>query len=273
VRCPLCGVPGTAERCPRCQQSARTVPLQTPFWGALWAVPRGLITLLADRRLWGLSLLPLALAVVLLATGVGLGLSRLQGFLAALLTGYTEGTWLWVLQGLSFLLSSVLGVFLFLVLFLPVVSLVCMPFLEPLALAAEEYWLGGASPSGPGLGLGAILADMLRLLVFKLALMLLALPLLLIPGLGFLLYLWIMAMLTAIDFWDLTLGRKHYRFGAKLAFIRRHAGAFMAFSLPLMLMVWIPVLQLLMVPAGAVAGALLYLQLPKQEPSDASVAR
>lgn len=273
MRCPLCGVPGTSDCCDRCQHSARPVPERPPLWSAVWAVPSGLMTLMAHRRLWTLSLWPLALGVVLLATAVGLGLSRLQAFLAALLAGYTEGTWLWILQGLSFVLSSALGVFLFLVLFLPVVSLVCMPFLEPLALAAEEQWLGGASPSGPGLGLGTILADMLRLLVFKLALMLLALPLLLIPGLGFLLYLWIMAMLTALDFWDLTLGRKHYRFGAKLAFFRRYAPTFVLFSLPLMLMVWIPVLQLLMVPAGAVAGALLYLQLPKQEPLDAPVSR
>jgi uncharacterized protein involved in cysteine biosynthesis len=231
------------------------------------------MTLLAHRRLWGLSLLPLALAVILLATAVGFGLSRIQAVLAAVLAGYTEGTWLWLLQGLSFLLSSALGIFLFLVLFLPVVSLVCMPFLEPLALAAEEQWLGGPSRSAPGLGVGMMVADMFRLLALKLVVMLVALPLLLIPGLGFLLYLWVMAMLTALDFWDLTLGRKHYRFGAKLAFFRRHAPTFVLFSLPLMLMVWIPVLQLLMVPAGAVAGALLYLQLPKQEPADAPVSR
>lgn len=272
MRCPLCGVPGTAERCHRCQQSPRAVPLQAPLWGALWAVPSGLMTLLAHRRLLGLSFLPLGLGVVLLAVAVGLGLSRLQVFLAAVLASYTEGAWLWVLQALSFLLSSVAGVFLFMVLFLPVVSLVCMPFLEPLAQAAEEHWLGGPAEPVPGLAWGTILADMLRLLALKLGVMLLALPLLLIPGLGFLAYLWLMALLTAVDFWDLTLGRKHYRLGAKLAFIRRHAGAFMAFSLPLMLMLWIPVLQLLMVPAGAVAGALLYLQLPKQEPADASLA-
>jgi CysZ protein len=123
--------------------------------------------------------------------------------------------------------------------------------------------LGKPQQPSASLALGFIVKEMFLLLGFKLVVLVLGLPLLLIPVLGFPLFLFLMGLLTAVDFLDLLLSRKGFGFAEKLSYLKHYFLPFALFSLPVVSMAWIPLLQLLILPGAAAGGVLFYLHHPK----------
>lgn len=227
----------------------------------------------ANAELLRLALLPILLTGLILGAVLIWGLTSvfagLNGWLAQSLQG---GGILFALQGVSLAFASFALAVLFLFLFLPVSSLVCLPFLDQISQKMEIQLLGTPLQPSASLSLGFILKEMGLLLGFKLLILVLGLPLLLIPVLGFPLYLFLLGLLTAVDFLDLLLSRKGFQFGEKLDYFRRHFAAFTLFSLPLIAMAWIPLLQLLILPGAAAGGVLFYLHQPKSFPPNAQTS-
>lgn len=224
------------------------------FWGGwtVWTRP-GLIAL---------SLLSLFLTALLLGLTLVFSFQRFYAWFNAWLEQVASSAQaLPLLQILVVSFSTFSVLVLSLVLFLPVAALVTMPFMDPLVAKIEARQLGEARPAVP-FHLPTLLREMLRLLGLKL---LLLLPLLLfwVPVLGPLLVLFSLALVLSLDFLDLLWMRKGYAFADKLRFLRQNALGWLLFTLPLMLMLWVPVLQLLMLPAAS-AGAVRWFLVAKK---------
>lgn len=224
------------------------------FWGAwtVWTRP-GLI---------GLSLLPLFLTAVLLLLALAFSFQHFYAWFNAWLEQVaSSGQALPLLQILLVSFSTFSVLVLSLVLFLPVAALITMPFMDPLVAKVEARQLGEARAAAP-FHLPTLLREMLRLLGLKL---LLLLPLLLfwVPVLGPLLVLFSLALVLSLDFLDLLWMRKGYTFADKRRFLRQNLSGWLLFALPLTLMLWVPVLQLLLLPAAS-AGAVRWFLVAKK---------
>lgn len=153
-------------------------------------------------------------------------------------------------------------VLLFVFLFIPLLGLVCLPFFDPLAAKTEAKLLG-QSRSAAALSLKQLAKEIILLLGFKLFILVPSLLLLLIPLAGPLLFTAVMAMLMSFDFLDVIWMRRAYTFADKLRFIQQNLLAWLLFWLPLSLMLWIPVLQILMLPGAVVGATRFYLSAQK----------
>lgn len=265
LRCELCGeLNQTAQalRCERCQNSDFKPAL------ALWRSPfyslEGLMRVVANAELLRLALLPILLTGLILGAVLIWGLSSVfAGLNSWLADSMRSGGALMAVQGVSLAFASFALAVLFLFLFLPVSSLVCLPFLDQISQKVEILILGKPQQPSASLALGFIVKEMFLLLGFKLVVLVLGLPLLLIPVLGFPLFLFLMGLLTAVDFLDLLLSRKGFGFAEKLSYLKHYFLPFALFSLPVVSMAWIPLLQLLILPGAAAGGVLFYLHHPK----------
>ncbi len=218
----------------------------------------------ANAELLRLALLPILLTGLILGAVLIWGLSSVfAGLNSWLAESMRSGGILMAVQGVSLAFASFALAVLFLFLFLPVSSLVCLPFLDQISQKVEALILGKPEQPSASLALGFIIKEMFLLLGFKLLVLVLGLPLLLIPVLGFPLFLFLMGLLTAVDFLDLLLSRKGYGFAEKLSYLKHYFLPFALFSLPVVSMAWIPLLQLLILPGAAAGGVLFYLHHPK----------
>lgn len=265
LRCELCGEPKQEEnlkRCERCLNSSFKPAFS--LWRSPFYALEGLMRVVANAELLRLALLPILLTGLILGAVLIWGLSSVfAGLNAWLAQSLRGGGLLMALQGVSLAFASFALAVLFLFLFLPVSSLVCLPFLDQISQKVEALLLGKSQQPPVSLALGFILKEMFLLLGFKLLVLVVGLPLLLIPVLGFPLYLFLMGLLTAVDFLDLLLSRKGFTFAEKLGYFKRYFLPFALFSLPVVGMAWIPILQLLILPGAAAGGVLFYLHHPK----------
>lgn len=265
LRCELCGeLNQSAEtlRCERCQNS--DFKPASALWRSPFYALEGLMRVVANVELLRLALLPILLTGLILGAVLIWGLSSVfAGLNTWLAQSMRGGGALMALQGVSLAFASFALAVLFLFLFLPVSSLVCLPFLDQISQKVEALILGKPQQPPASLALGFILKEMFLLLGFKLVVLVLGLPLLLIPVLGFPIFLFLMGLLTAVDFLDLLLSRKGFSFTEKLSYLKDYFLPFALFSLPVVGMAWIPLLQLLILPGAAAGGVLFYLHHPK----------
>lgn len=261
-RCRVCGSLREAIAPSHCQACHKRPPYsaQPDLFNTLLLIPRCIAWLMRTPSLRQLALWPMLLTTLLLILLLGFGL---KSVLAPLQQGLSQSLpaqgWLFALKGLLLAFAMFSFVVLFLFLFLPVSTLLCLPFLDLLSQAAEKELLQTQDLPNLALPWRILIQEMLTLMAFKLLLLLLGLPLLLLPVVGPLLYLILLTLLTALDFLDLVLTRKAYSFLAKLRFIQAHFGRFLLFSAPLLLFSWVPILQILLLPAAALAGVRFYL--------------
>lgn len=242
------------------------------FWQALFAPWAGLRLLLSQRTLWRLALWPVILTLLGLVVGVTWGLNSLYHAIQVWLQPWwPTGVWSSVAKTVlgAGLLVIAPGVFSFL--FLPVSGLIAIPFLDILATAT-----GVILQLPPATGqLNSPWRDMLGLLGLKLLVLGLSWPLLFVPGVGWVLFGIIMALLTAVDCWDVALACRRKNLPAKLTYFRQHWPALLGFALPLLFLIWIPVVQLLLLPAatvGAVQLMTLLARTSKPAPLDVPLA-
>jgi uncharacterized protein involved in cysteine biosynthesis len=255
-RCCRCAEPVThvGDFCSAACQSAPA--LSAPL--VVFLIPMHLFQLLKTPALCREMVHPVLVTLVFLSTGLLYLGYQLSALIANGVRLYGP-SWLW--QGLSFSLALLLTGLLFMLLFLPLASLISIPFLERLSQRGEDLLLGKVRQQDlPGLPFKVWWRELLGLLGLKVLVLLLGLPLLLIPMVGAVLYLWLLSVLTAFDSLDLVLSRKGFRLAEKGLFLRQHGWRLLFFSLPLLLTGWIPVLQLLLLPAATLAAVHLFLR-------------
>ena len=253
-RCGRCAEPLNAASAfcsPACQFAA---PI--PKRPVLLLIPLSLLPLLKTPTLRREMVTPVLLTLAVLMIGLGTGFYQLARLFRIWLS--THGpAW----QGFALPLALLPGALLSMLLFLPLASLISIPFLEQLSQRGEDLLLHKPRPEAvAGLPWRVWWRELLGLLGLKIVIMLLGLPLLLVPLVGPVCYLWLLSALTAFDSLDLVLSRKGFRLAEKGHFVRQHGTQLLLFSLPLLLMSWVPLLQLLLLPAATLAAVELFLR-------------
>lgn len=236
--------------------------------------PRGLAYLAARPALWPLAAVPAVLTLLGIVAVLFLG-GPFAGWLLGLLWTRPEA-WLWlalwrVAQAAIWLVLLVLGAF-----GLP--TALSAPALDVLSTRVERLELGEVEGQG---GLGRAVAEtvrgvansLVRLLWFALGHALLLLVLL-VPVVNVaypvLAFLWT-ARWTAVEYLDLPMARHLHRLGDVHAALRSIRPLGLGLGGVLALALVVPFANLLVVPAGSVAGTLLYCALVRARLAPAAV--
>lgn len=267
-RCTSCGVliDDNETRCIRCNNS-QFISGQKLYIKPLFYIFDGLIILVKNKKLLKLSLLPLVITTVLLIFtyifAVNLMVSGLNTYLPV------EGTVNTFKElssyGLAFIGSITLIVFS-LFMFLPVSSLICIPFNDSISIETEKIILGEDTLSSGGNLINEVkvtIVEVFKLLFLKIVLLAISLPVLIIPVIGQISFFFILALITSIDFLDIIMARKKYTLSEKISFLNKNSFAFILFSIPVMLLFWVPLVQILIIPAAAIGGTKLFLEANK----------
>lgn len=253
---------------PRVPQSSSLLP--APFY-----VLKGALFLWRHRVLWKYAAAPLVISTAVL----GLSYVLLYYFFRRLLTPLTAEAW--YLQALYyFLLVVVVLLFavIFFFLFARVASAIAAPFNDLISQKTEELVTGSFSETPFSVvrllrDSTRAIAHAFRILAIYVFLLVLALLLFLIPGVGPLLFSAVGALLSAYMFAFEYLGycmdRRRYLFREKQAFFRSKFRSVMGFGLGSVAVATIPVVNLLFIPAAVIGGTLLFLELtsPNESPS------
>lgn len=265
--------PVTQRPAARCQRCGQTLPCPDSSeaeqaraiqqgWRIL-DVPWGMLQVLRQTELRLLSTLPLLLSVCLLAGGLFWGYERFeQGIRRLIESQLAPG----ILSSLLVTLSATLGIIgvllLFGLLFLPLLGLIFLPFFDLLAVRTEALLLG-QTRSTNSFQFSRLIPEILLLLGFKLVLLLPALLLLGLPVIGPFCFSLLLAMTVSLDFLDVIWMRRGYSFKEKLGFLGQNLAGWLLYLLPLLLMLWLPLIQVLMLPGAAVGAVRFYLNARK----------
>lgn len=236
--------------------------LPAPFY-----VLRGALFLWAHRVLWKYAAAPLAIGTVILGASYGLLYHLFTRFVAP----YSGQEWFWrVLYYFVVAVVTALLVVLFFFLFTRVASALAAPFNDLISQKTEEL-VAGTFTDTPFSAIQLFKDSVrsvfhsLRILALYLGLLLAALFLLLVPGIGSLLFTVTGTLLSAFMFsWEYLnypLDRRRFSWKEKSAFFRSSFRSVMGFGLGSAAAASIPVVNLLFIPAAAVGGTLLFLDL------------
>jgi CysZ protein len=236
--------------------------LPAPFY-----VLRGALFLKAHRKLWKYAAAPLAISAVILTASYWL----LYHLFARFSAPYSDVEWYW--RVLYYLVLAVVGVVLLIVfffLFTRLASALAAPFNDLISQKTEEL-VTGAFIEAP-FSVIQVFKDSarsiyhsLKILGLYLGLLLATLPLLLIPGVGGVLFSIAGTLLSAFMFsWEYLnypLDRRKFSWSDKRLFFQSSFRSVMGFGLGSVAMAAIPVVNLLFIPAAVVGGTLLFLDL------------
>ncbi len=261
-RCPRCGLGLNAGRCPVCPvEITQPQPLKMGWrlFDVLWGTQQ--VFALPELRPWAFS--PVAVSGLVLGFSVWWGFGWFSNwFTTWLQQALAPGVLSSLLQAFVAAFSVLGALVIFGFLFLPVLGLVCMPFFDPLAAKLEARLLGEKRDAVP-IKVSLLLREIALLLVLKLILILPALLLLGIPVLGPVLLTAVMAMVLSLDFLDIIWMRKGYSFNDKLKFLKQNFTPWLLYLAPLLVLSWIPLLQLLILPGAAAGAVRFYLNAKK----------
>lgn len=241
--------------------------------GRGFAYPFEAIGFMNRHRLWGLAAVPVLVNVLLLA-GLVVGtvllvsheMGRFDAWLAhagrfgALLAAVAG----WLLHALIILLAISVDMVLLILLG----RVIAGPFLDLLSERVEQIASGREPPPfalgrvlvGMGMALRDALASLLRWLLLNLLILLLAfVP---IVGAFAAVLTWITtARLLAEELVDLPLARRLVPYRRRRKVLRGHRSLMLGFGLSSMLLLFVPLLDLVLLPVAAVGGTLLFCDL------------
>lgn len=231
----------------------------TSFVSGVRAFFDGLATLAATPRLWPLALAPIAIAALAFAGGVWGGIALVHWA-----AGHWLAHWTGVLAPLRFIalaLGYAIGVLAsFVAAEAVILPIAASPFLTAISEAVEVL-ATRRKPAPLPLGESVrALAHALATSLFGLLVLVAFLPLLLLPGIGALLYLAPTAYVAALAALDATFARKGLTLGAKRAWLRENSGAALGFGGAMIAVNLVPLVGLVAVPAAAAGGALLIVR-------------
>jgi CysZ protein len=247
------------------------------FLKGFWAPLNGLGFLWRNRALWKFVWIPMLINVVVF---VGLGTVFVAFFSSLIHLLLPQGdAWYWaVLSVLLWVVGSLLLVIFFLFAFTVVGNMIGGPFNDVLSERVERMVRGDLEASAASFGqqvryVGRSAVESLKLLLFYLVGWVVLLLWNLIPGLGTVIYAvttgaWTFLFL-ALEFGDYYLARHWIRFRARWSRIWTHRWASLGFGAGSALLLVIPLLNLLLIPAAVTGATLLWLRLtPPEESSE-----
>jgi CysZ protein len=257
------------KKCSRCNSNNINLKTNNSI-NSLFYIFDGLKLLIKNKKILKLSVIPLIITFLVLAGAyasfIYIFLNNLGKYLAS---GQEEGFYSNVINLSKYvfgIFGSLIITIITLFLFLPISSLICIPFNDVISKETEKILLG-SQPEESNVSLmyevKVGLIEIIKLLFFKIVILIFALPLNLIPGFGNFLFLFILALITSIDFLDIIMARKRYNLKEKIEFIKLNFVPFIAFSFPLILLFWIPLFQILIIPAAAIGGTIFFLSARK----------
>jgi len=233
---------------------------------------RGSVHLAVTPALWGWALAPVAVAsAVLVGAGV-LGHGALYEWVRRLSEEHLGGS---AVTGIAFhVLFWVAFATATFFIFSFVVRLIAAPFLALLAERAVPTVAGAPAPASPGppfvRWVVRPIAEALVLLALRLAVTLLALPLLLVPVAGAVLFAIVSMALLGLDLVDIAQSSRGIVLGPRLRFAGRNAWACLGLGVGAGLLMLIPCVNVLFLPAAVVAAVLLDSRLAPDFPRAAA---
>lgn len=227
------------------------------------ALAEGWVRIARTPRLRLLAAAPVAVAAGAFALGIWGGI-ELAGWAADRFLPRFEGLLValrWIALGAGYAIAVIGSLVAAKTLVLPVAS---GPFAEAIAARIEAAERG--APEAPaGAPLAKALGRSVETAVYGLAVLAVALPLLLIPVAGPVLYLVPAAYVEALGALDATFSRRGLGLAEKRSFLRENLGAALGLGGAVLLVNMVPIVNLLAVPAAAAGGALLVLR--KESPA------
>jgi CysZ protein len=223
--------------------------LVSPFMalGLFRSRPRLLLFLLLAP--WGISLL-------LFLGGWSLLTLYLTGQVAPVLDANVEAWWGPLLTGFGYFVAVLVAAGLAYGITVIGAVVVAAPFHDRLSAAAEN----ALRPEGGGggrLGMVAAFREGLKTALVLLILELSLLPLLLLPGVGHALFALLSAFFLTVGLMDVTMARREMTLRQKAGFVTHNLGAVFGLSLAVLLVSFLPFINLLTVPIVVMAGAVL----------------
>ncbi len=221
----------------------------------------------SHRELWRYASAPLATSLLLLGSSY-VGAYYL---LKRLFSHFVVETWYWqiIYYGLAVMAGLILMVVFFFLITMAA-SALAGPFNEMLSQRTEE--LVTRRPPTVAVGPVRVLKDCLRSLGHSLkilglyvTILVCGLPLLLIPGIGGLLFsvlcVVVSSYMFAYEYLGYPMDRKRLSFKEKKAFLRSNLVSAVGFGLGNVAVATIPFVNLLLIPCAVVGGTLLYLDI------------
>lgn len=257
---------------PRHEQSGQT---GSKFIPAPLYVLRGALFIWTNRMLWKYAAAPLLISVMVL----GIAYAVAYWLFFRLMSPISGGEWYWQIlyYGLAVVVTALLLVTVFF-LFAFVATTIAAPFNELISEKTEAL-VKGLFQDTP-FSVMALLRDSARSVGHSLAILamyagvlLLSLVLLLIPVLGHILFVAVGVLLSsylfAFEFLGYPMDRRRYSFSEKRRFLRSRFRSTIGFGLGNVAVAAIPIVNILLLPAAAVGGTLLFLDL---DPLDSTLA-
>jgi CysZ protein len=219
----------------------------------------GVGRLVATPSLWAWSIAPVVVSSAVLGALGAMSYSWLHDRIRAwaeetlggsLATSIAFGVLFWV----------AFAAFLY-VAFGGIVRVVAAPFLALLADRTVAHLIGRPSPAGPGAPLVRWVlrpvGEALVVLAIRAGVTLLALPLLFVPVAGTFIFSAVMMALLGLDLIDIAQSARGVLLPERLRFFRRHFGACFGLGVGTGLLMLVPCVNVLLLPAIVVAGVLL----------------
>lgn len=240
--------------------------LPAPFY-----VLRGALFLKSHRQLWKYAAAPLAISTAILTASYWLLYHLFSRFMAP----YSGMEWyVRVLYYTVLAVAAVLLMVMFFFLFTRLASALAAPFNDLISQKTEEL-VSGTFSETPFSAMHLFrdsarsIYHSLRILGLYVVLLLAALLLLLIPGVGSLLFTATGTMLSAFllswEYLNYPLDRRRFSWNEKRAFFQTSFRGVMGFGLGCAAVAAVPVVNLLFIPAAVVGGTLLFLDLERGE--------
>jgi CysZ protein len=223
-----------------------------PFYHAGWGIKfflSGLRMLMRHPALLGLSLIPMLITVVLFVLLVAASAWLVRELIADTISRQM----LLLAQILIVAITLLIGYFLY----LPIARVLFAPFSETLSRKTHTINTGGSNYQS-SLGWGRAMREGLKLVIFQIAIVLIALALsLILPPIGAPFGIAMAVFTCGLDFFDVPLSARGMPFRKKLGVIWRNRSLAIGFGIAAYLSLLIPVLNLLSLPVGVIGATLL----------------
>jgi CysZ protein len=202
---------------------------------------------------------------------VGFSYWVLYHYFFRLIGSYAEGEWYrQVAYYLVIVVASLFALLVFFFVFARVASALAAPFNDLISLRTEQLVRGGLEESPFSLPLlmkdsARTIGHSFKILGIYVILLLAGLPLLILPGLGTLLFSVYSTLLSsymlAYEYLGYPMDRRRYSFSDKRTFLWSRIISVLGFGLGSLAAASIPVVNIFFIPAAAAGGTLLFLDL------------
>jgi CysZ protein len=238
-------------------------PLSAPLY-----ILKGAAFVWEHRRVMGkYAAAPVAIGTLLMGCAYWL----LYHYFFRFVGTYAQGEWYKQIAYYLLLVAvTVLAVVVFFFLFTRVASALAAPFNDVISQRTEELVHSGFEESSFSLRLlmkdsSRAIGHSFRILGLYVVMLLAGLPLLLLPGIGALLFTVYSALLSsymfAYEYLGYPMDRRRYSFADKRRFLRSRLVSAIGFGLGSLAAASIPVVNMLFIPAAVAGGTLLFLDL------------